>query len=418
MSQLKDEANVPAKAFRQQSFLIVLIVLVTAVQALATFSVLALPTLATRAAPSFGFGAEAVGYQISVVYIAGAVVSGIAGLIVRRRGAAMASCVAMLLSAAGLAAIASGRLSMAILASALLGMAYGLTNPAASHLLFRFAPRDRQNLIFALKQTGVPLGGMLAAMLLPRLDASLGWQWAMLIGALLLVLLAVPLWLLRPYVDDDRDPNSHVRGALLAGVRLVLGTPQLRAFALMGAAYASAQFCLFAFLITMLVEDFGWTLVAAGGLATVMQLSGAAGRIAWSMLADRIGYGVEILIAIGILSSSFGLLLAFADSLWPVWLISVLLVGFGFCLIGWNGLWLAEIARAGRPQDVSLATGGILCFTFFGIVLGPSSFALVYKALGSYSATYGVLGLVTLLGVFALVQGRRWARRPADSETI
>ena len=52
-----------------------LVGLVTGVQALATFAVLAMPTLATKAAPAFGLGAEAAGYQISVIYLAAACLS-------------------------------------------------------------------------------------------------------------------------------------------------------------------------------------------------------------------------------------------------------------------------------------------------------------------------------------------------------
>ena len=66
-----------------------LVGLVTGVQALATFAVLAMPTLATKAAPAFGLGAEAAGYQISVIYLAAACLSSMAGLFVRRYGAAL-----------------------------------------------------------------------------------------------------------------------------------------------------------------------------------------------------------------------------------------------------------------------------------------------------------------------------------------
>ncbi len=60
-----------------------LLALVTAVQMLATFSLLVLPTLSTRAAVTFGIGAEVVGYQLSIVYAAASVVSSFAGVLVR-----------------------------------------------------------------------------------------------------------------------------------------------------------------------------------------------------------------------------------------------------------------------------------------------------------------------------------------------
>ncbi len=376
-----DTANAPQSAATpatSASALVLLLGLVTGVQALATFAVLALPTLATVAAPHFGFGPETIGYQISVVYAAAALLSSVAGLYVRRHGAATMSILAMALSAIGLLGIASGSMVTAILASVAIGAAYGLTNPAASHLLFRFAPRHRQNLVFALKQTGVPLGGILAALLLPRLAETYGWQAAIGASAALMALVAIPLLASRGRLDDDRNPAASLgRGGVLSGIRLVWETPKLRAFAIMGWAYASAQFCLFTFLITMLVKDLGWGLVAAGGAATIMQVGGVIGRIAWSMLADAIGRGVAILIVIGLGSTAFSVLLATATSAWPDWLLLTVVSGFGFCLVGWNGLWLAEVARAARPDEVSLATGGVLAFTFFGIVLGPATFATI-----------------------------------------
>lgn len=387
-----------------------LLVTVTAVQALATFAVLALPTLATRASATFGIGAEMVGYQISIVYVAGASLSSVAGLFVRWWGAAFISIAALALTGLGLVGMASGHLAPTILASAAIGCGYALTNPAASHLLFRFAPRHRQNLVFALKQTGVPLGGMLAALILPVLADRFGWQTAILIGIGLLVIAMLPLAAMRTHLDDDRDPTTRGRGGMLAGVLLVAQHPRLRALAIMGLTYASFQFCLFAFLITMLAQDFGWSLVAAGQMATGMQIGGVAGRIAWSMIADRIGHGIDLLIVIGLGSALFALTLAAATVAWPTWLLAVVLFGFGFCLVGWNGLWMAEIARTCNPQEVGLATGGVLVFTFGGIVFGPAAFATLYRALGSYSLTYGIFSVVSLVGVAALLTVRARSR--------
>jgi hypothetical protein len=90
-----------------------------------------------------------------------------------------------------------------------------------------------------------------------------------------------------------------------------------------------------------------------------------------------------------------------------VWLLGVIVFGFGFCLVGWNGLWLAEVARAAGPGEVSLATGGVLAFTFVGIVLGPATFATIYRGVGSYAATFGIFSAYSLLGAAVLVLGLR-----------
>ncbi|MGE0768272.1 MAG: MFS transporter [Hyphomicrobiaceae bacterium] len=395
------------------SLLVALLGLVTSVQMLATFSVLALPTLATLAAPHFGIGAESIGYQISVVYAAAAMLSSFAGVYVRRHGAAMISVWALAFSAGGLLGIASGNVALAILASASIGVAYGLTNPAASHLLFRFAPLNRQNIVFALKQTGVPLGGILAALLLPRLAEAFNWQIAIGASAALMALVALPLLAVRSRLDDDRVPGARMgSGGILSGIRVVWSNPQLRALAIMGWAYASAQFCLFAFLITMLVKDLGWSLVAAGEAATVMQVGGVLGRLAWSLIADMVGRGVAILASIGLGSAVFSLVMAAATPEWPTWVLVLTVFGFGFFLVGWNGLWLAEVARAAGPGEVSFATGGVLAFTFVGIVFGPATFATVYRVIGNYAHTYGLFSVFSLLGAAVLL----WSLRAVASK--
>ena len=62
-----------------------------------------------------------------------------------------------------------------LLASVAIGIGYGLNNPAASEMLSRFTPKRRRNIVFSLKQSGVPLGGILAALALPLLAQGLGW---------------------------------------------------------------------------------------------------------------------------------------------------------------------------------------------------------------------------------------------------
>jgi predicted MFS family arabinose efflux permease len=385
------------------SQLATLLGLVSGVQAVTLFAVLALPTLATKAAPVFGVGAEAVGYQISLIYIVASIVSSFAGLYVRRYGAATTSLAAVAMAAVALAGFASGDLAVAALCSIICGAAYGITNPAASHLLWRFAPPGRRNLIFAIKQTGTPLGGVLAALLLPALSAGLGWRGAIFASLFLFVAVALPLGFKRPVWDEDRDPGARIRGSLFNGVRTALGHPTLRGLAIVGLSYAGYQFCLFSFVVTMLVVDFEWSLISAGWMATAMQVGGISGRIGWSVLADRIGRGIELVLIIGLLASGLGVLVASMTSAWPPVAIVAVLFAFGFCLVGWNGLYMAEVARAAGPENVGVATGGVLVFTFAGIVIGPAAFATVYKLAGSYALTYGIFALAPLIGVAALI---------------
>ena len=59
-----------------------------------------------------------------------------------------------------IAATVSGGVGAVALGAALLGLAYGATAPAATHLLVPRTPPPMLNLVLSIRQIGVPLGCM------------------------------------------------------------------------------------------------------------------------------------------------------------------------------------------------------------------------------------------------------------------
>jgi MFS family permease len=387
--------------------LFALLALTTAVQALATFSVFALPTLAPKAAVAFGVAPQWIGYQVSVIYIAAALMSGYAGVIVRRYGPCTASLAALAICICGLLGLSTGTMAITVAGSALIGIGYGLTNPAAAQLLFKYAPPGRRNLIFAIKQAGVPIGGMIAASVLPRLSESIGWQGAIAASTLAFAFVAVPLWDKRARWDEDADPNAGLNDGALAGLTLVWQNELLRSLAFTGLCFAGFQVCLIAFAVTMLATEFGWTLVEAGLIAALMQVAGITGRLIWSLAADRFGQGLTILSIVGSMATVFALATSVMTPAWPTTALVLVLFGFGFSIIGWNGVYMAQTARISGSKDVGIATGGVLMFNFAGVIVAPASFGLISKTTGSIAATFGLFALLPLVGTLLLL----WAIR-------
>ena len=70
------------------------------------------------------------------------------------------------------------------------------------------------------------------------------------------------------------------------------------------------------------------------------------------------------------------------------------MVTFGASAIGWNGVYLAEVARRAPQGMASMATGGTLAFTFLGVVVGPPMFGALSGLFGSYRA--GFVGLMLM----------------------
>lgn len=385
-----------------------------AIQAFATAAVLALTPLAPIVAGALDVSPHVIGYQVSVVYLFATLISVFAGGLVRKYGPARVSQLALLAGGLGLIGLASGSIAVTLIASMLIGSGYALTNPAASDLLNRLAPPEKRNLIFSLKQTGVPFGGMLAGLGLPGVAIAFGWQIALLLAAGLVLGLMAALQAARPSWDAERDPKLALRANMLEGLRLVARRPGLRALSLMGFLFSAIQLSLVSFAVVMLVEEFGWRPVEAGAAAAAVQASGAVGRVFWGLVADRTRAGLPLLAGIGGLTTVAAASIPLVGTLAPWWLVIALLCAFGAASIGWNGVMLAEAARLSPPGRVGPVAGGVLMLTFLGVVVGPALFALGYELIGSYTNTYAIFALSPLLGSIVIWRGSRAERKAAS----
>src|SRR3546814_20999467 len=86
--------------------------------------------------------------------------------------------------------------SIALLACFLMGLSNGTANPAGSEVLQRYSPPGKRNLIFSIKQAGVPLGGVIAGLAIPAMVISVGWRAALFACAILVVVPTLLTWLM------------------------------------------------------------------------------------------------------------------------------------------------------------------------------------------------------------------------------
>lgn len=119
-----------------------------------------------------------------------------------------------------------------------------------------------------------------------------------------------------------------------------------------------------------------------------------------------------VLSALGLVSGLCGILTAVAAATWPtIALVSVSAL-YGASAVGWNGVYLAEVARSAPEGQVGAATGGTQFFTFSGALSGPPLFALLVWLTDGYRAGFVCFAVLPLLvGVWLLLSAR--TRNPA-----
>ena len=384
----------------------------TAIQAMVSMALLTLPAMAPAVARALAVPSTLVGAYVALCYFAAMLSSLVGGTLVRRLGAIRVSQLGLGLCAVGLALCALPWLPAVALGALCIGAGYGPITPASSHLLALTTPAHRMSLVFSIKQTGVPAGGMLAGALVPGLSLWLGWQGTLLAVAGVCALCAALAQPLRAALDADRQPAQPLAlQALFKPIGMVLGQPSLRALAACSFLFSAVQVSTTAYMVTYLNESLGMTLLAAGAALSVSQLAGVVGRIAWGAVADR-GLGPRnTLMLLATLMMAGSVLTALLQPQWPTLLIWAVVALLGASAIGWNGVYLATVARQAPPGQAGVATGGTLLFTFMGGVCGSPAFGALAGASGSYRIAFAALALPAALALGLLVWRAAQARR-------
>ncbi len=386
------------------------------VQAAASAALIAPAVAAPRLLAALDLGAVAVGIYVALVYVA-AMFSGLWGAaLARRLGPIRTSQAALTCSACGLALIAWGQLVPAVLGAVMIGIGYGPITPTSSEMLARTTPPARMALVFSIKQTGVPLGGMVAGLVVPGMLLAGGIAAALGVIALLCVSGALLAQLLRREVDAARDPAARlpVLVDFTSPLQSVLKHPVLRRVALSTFIFSIVQAAVTSYVVTFLTSDLHWSLVQAGAASAAAQGAAVGGRVLWGALADRMQDGARrMLSALTVAMASAGVAMAALSPGTPSALVLTLLVVYGATAVGWNGVYLATVARVAPRGEAAKATAGCLFFTFFGAVIGSPLFGLVSHSIGSLGLAYAALALPLSIAFWLL--RARWPQPEAAS---
>lgn len=374
-----------------------------AVQVLMSMATVTLPVLAPAAATTIQVPVAWVGFFIALVYGASMACGLASGALVSRWGALRVSQLCLLSGSAGLALTATGWLPLVACGALLIGCGYGPVTPASSHILTRTAPPRHLSKVFSIKQTGVPLGAALAGLLLPSVVLWDGWRTAALLVGAACALAALGLQPLRAVLDGDRSPLARVNlGSLAEPVRMAMTDRAGRPMALSSFFFAALQLCLGTYLVTYLTREQGFDLVQAGLMLAVTQGAGIAGRLLAGTIADHTGRPLQVMGVLGAVMGASAIAASFTShGSTPVLLL--VYATFGASAIGWNGVFLAEVARRAPAGKVSTATGAALLVTFGGVLAGPSLFAVLIAGGLAYSTAFLFMATPPLLcGLYLL----------------
>ena len=365
-----------------------------------------LPAIAPEVADDVGLNASLIAYPVLILYIFAMISSLFAGGFVTRFGAWRTSQLALFLIGISHLMFMGGSLFLIALGSMILGWAYGMITPPASHLLSKVVTQKNRNLIFSIRFTGVPIGGVLAGIFAPQLALEFGWQQSMLFSVAVAAALCLAMQPFRSQWDSDRSSNVTLFRNPLTDLKLVWRLTSLRWVALYGMCMGAVQTTLTTYTVTMLVEDIGYSLVLAGLGLSVIQFSSIFGRVTWGWVADKINNGRLALMVIALIATICAVITITLSPQWPPVLVFSLCFVFGIAGMGWNGVYASEIVRLSPKSDVSKTTGASFFITFSGVFIGPLLFSAGYSIVGAYNITFFLTIIIALLAMFFIVKSR------------
>ena len=354
---------------------------------------LGIPVLAPALQREYDLGLTQVGLAIAAAN-AGSVVTLLGwGLLADRAGERRVLAVGLAGCGAGLL-VAAFAPSFAVLVAALTvaGASGASVNAASGRAVMTWFAREQRGFALGIRQTALPLGGMIAALILPPIETGGGVRAGLLtLAAGCLAGSAAGAWGLReaPHREDE-----------LADIGHPIRDPRMWQLAIGSALVLIAQSSILSFLILFLHQERGLATAAAAGIFALIQALGIVLRIASGRWSDRTQIRIAPLrrLALGLtatLAAAAALLSAPLGVLIPVF------VAAGALSLSWNGLSFTAAAElAGRARS-----GAALGFQQTGLAVtsaaAPPAFAVVVEA-SSWSLAFGLAAAMPALGAFVM----------------
>ncbi len=385
------------------TLLILAVVSMLVQQAFAYMSGLVMPVAAPAVAAALDLDPALVGVFTGLVFFASMFSHVSCGAFIQRHGALRISQLSLCATAAGLIIVSTGSLPLIALGALIIGMGTAPSTPASSQILARLSPPHLAPLLFSIKQTGVPVGAMLAGAIVPFSVAAFGWRGAFFVSAGICLALALLLQPLRASFDRDRNPDARFSAAAVLGtIRDVLRAPALRVMAIASFAFVGLQSVFASFFVIYLTQALAHDLKTAGFAFSVSQAAAIPARIFWGWLAGRLSAARAVLAGLGIGMAAASVLLGLSGAGWSLSLIIAAGCAYTCTAVSWHGVLLAEVARVAPREQVSGMTGGVLAFGSAGMMSFPLVFSGILAATGSFTLGFVIAAVPALIAAVLL----------------
>jgi MFS transporter, ACS family, hexuronate transporter len=355
-------------------------------------SYMAVGTLAPLMKSDLGLSSARIGVLVSAITIGSTAIQIPVGMLADRFGGKWMMAGGLVL--VGLSTICVSFLSSYVVILGLLflvGVGIGGNQTPGSKAIIMWFPERGRATGMGIKQTGVSTGGALASFFLPALALQFNsWRYAFAAAGLAAVGSAL---LICSFYRDPKDTGDYPLQDRASQRGRLVGLLKRRDFMMLcctGIFLIAVQFALAAYFIMYVSSVLHFPISKCGFLLGLSFVSGAVGRVGWSLVSDYLlrGNRKAVLTLIGIVgAATYGGLVMLRPTD-PPFLVYVLAIFLGLTSLGWNAVYLTRVGELAGRNMAGTATGISFVITNLGAILGPPLFGYLVDLTGGYRLSW------------------------------
>lgn len=285
----------------------------------------------------------------------------------------------------------------------LAGLGYSFLNPASSKGVMAWFDRDERATAMGIKQTGVPAGGVVVALVAAPLVLVGGWRGAL--AALGIInfffgFIFSALW---------REPEERTVTSRAGHLPVTEDRAPLDVWSFLPASFGTAiflvgQMALITYIPLYLRDTMGFSAYWASQALAITQAGAMFGRIGWGVASDRFFGGRRkiVLLVIGMIGAVLLVALSLMSRQSPLSLLLLVVFLSGLCLVGYQGVSYALIGELAGKARTGAALGLMITINAAAATLGTPLFGFIVDKSQSYSLAWQVLAAAVAAGCAGL----------------
>jgi len=382
--------------------------ILTMAHVVGTLPIVSVMAMAPVIQGDLGLSVTQVGLLVSGYYMAQTIGAVPAGGLADRIGVGSALLISHVLLIGGALIFSfADAFSGAVAGTVVMGFGYSIVNPSTAKGILTWFSIRRRATAMGVKQTGVPIGGVLAATN-GALVTLFSWQsifitiaCVTLVSGLLCILL----------VDPQHQGTHKSIAATLRQMLHVGRITNIRVLFLANIPWNMGQANFFSYLTIFMRDAAGASQPVAGLVMGLAQLSSALGRIGWGLVSDTLFRGARKWITVGLCGASavFMLAMTAVEPGLGLWLGVALAIGLGVTIASYPTLAQTLAVESVEPGQAGAAMGYSLMGTSIGGVIGPPIFGAVVDYTGDLADGWITTAIFVAVGtaMVAMAVGER-----------